>query len=49
VRARYELQEIGQPDLTHVVNEFLKRVSAPCFACETCGKLMAIAGDNPMG
>jgi len=26
VRARYELQEIGQPDLTQVVDEFLKRV-----------------------
>lgn len=29
VRARYELQEIGQPDLAHVVDDFLRRQPMP--------------------
>ena len=30
VRAGYELQEIGQPDLTHVIDEFVARRSVHC-------------------
>jgi predicted GTPase len=43
VRARYELQEIGQPDLAHVVDGFLGRLSMPASRCTKHGKVMAIA------
>ena len=29
VRARYELQEVGQPDSVQVITEFLKALSMP--------------------
>ncbi len=32
VRARYELQEIGQPDLAHIIDGFLGRLSMPLSA-----------------
>ena len=44
VRARYELQEIGQPDLAHVVDEFLGRLSIPLSADVRRGRVTAIAG-----
>lgn len=43
VRARYELQEIGQPDLAYVVDDFLGRLSIPAPGCTKHGKVMAIA------
>ena len=46
VRARYELQEIGQPDLAHVVDDFLGRLSRPAPGCTKHGKVMAIAADD---
>jgi predicted GTPase len=46
VRARYELQEIGQPDLAQVITEFLGRWTTPAPACARHGKVLAIAGDD---
>jgi predicted GTPase len=43
VRAGYELQEIGQPDLAHVMDDFLGRRSIPAPDCTQHGKVMAIA------
>jgi predicted GTPase len=45
VRARYELQEIGQPDLAYVVDDFLGRLSSP--ARRKLGGAMGIAGGDP--
>ena len=46
VRVRYELQEIGQPDLAQVITGFLARLSIPAPACTRHGKVMAIAGGD---
>ena len=46
VRARYELQEIGQPDLAQVITDFLERLSIPAPACTRHGKVMAKAGGD---
>jgi predicted GTPase len=47
VRARYELQEIGQPDLAHVVDDFLRR--RPVLSAAPAGNepVMAVAGGDP--
>jgi predicted GTPase len=47
VRARYDLQEIGQPDLAQVITDFLRRVSMPAPGCARHGKVMAIADGRP--
>jgi predicted GTPase len=36
VRARYELQEVGQPDLAQVITEFLKGPSIPTLIRARC-------------
>ena len=46
VRARYELQEIGQPDLVKVVDDFLGRVPKGMTARTRHGKVMAVAGGD---
>ena len=46
VRVRYELQEIGQPDLAQVVTDFLGRLLIPAPACARHGKVMAVAGGD---
>jgi predicted GTPase len=43
VRARYELQEIGQPDLAHVVGRFVDLRSSLPPACTRRGKVMVMA------
>jgi predicted GTPase len=45
VRARYELQEIGQPDLAQVVDDFLARRPIPSPVSPEASALMA-AGDR---
>jgi predicted GTPase len=47
VRARYELQEIGQPDLVQVIADFLGRLPIPAPTCTKHGKVMAIADGEP--
>ncbi len=47
VRARYDLQEIGQPDLAQVITDFLRRLSMPAPGCARHGKVMAIADGRP--
>jgi predicted GTPase len=47
VRVRYELQEIGQPDLAQVITNFLGRLSPPTPACTRHGKVMAMADGDP--
>jgi predicted GTPase len=44
VRARYELQEIGQPDLAQVVDQFLGRRPVPVPTCAKHGRVLAVAG-----
>jgi predicted GTPase len=46
VRARYELQEIGQPDLAHVVDDFLRRHPAESKAPHE-EPVVAVAGSDP--
>lgn len=46
VRTRHELQEIGPPDLAHVVDEFLRRLSKPLPASTTHGKVTALVGSD---
>lgn len=48
VRVRYELQEIGQPDLAQVITDFLGRLSLPAPACTRHGKVLAMADDDPV-
>jgi predicted GTPase len=43
VPARYELQEIGQPDLAHVVDDFLRRRSVPAPVGTSDEKVLAAA------
>lgn len=45
VRARYELQEIGQPDLEQVLREFLARLPSPIDA--TRGSVAALVDGDP--
>jgi predicted GTPase len=47
VRARYELQEIGQPDLAHVVDDFLRRGPVPAPMRTSDGRVVAAAGVDP--
>jgi predicted GTPase len=47
VRARYELQEIGQPDLAHVVDDFLRRRSVPAPVGTSDEKVLAAASVDP--
>jgi len=44
VRARYELQEVGQPDLAQVITEFLER---PTPTWTRDGKGMAMEQGEP--
>jgi predicted GTPase len=47
VRARYELQEIGQPDLAHVVDDFLRRGPVPAPMRTSDERVVAAAGVDP--
>ena len=49
VRVRYELQEIGQPDLGLVITDFLGRLSVPAPACTRHGKVMTRVDGDPDG
>lgn len=47
VRVRYELQEIGQPDLAGVISNFLGRLTAQEPVGTKRGKVMAMADRDP--
>jgi predicted GTPase len=48
VRTRYELQEIGEPDLAYVVDEFLQRAKAPVsIRTSSRGTVTAVADGDP--
>jgi predicted GTPase len=46
VRARYELQEIGQPNLSQVIREFLERLSMPTSSWTRHEKVLAKKKDE---
>jgi predicted GTPase len=47
VRARYELQEIGQPDLAHVVDDFLQRYPRSGSKALEAEQMVAAARNDP--
>jgi hypothetical protein len=49
LRVRYELQEIGRPDLEQILSEFFVRLPAHAAACSRRGRVMSIAGGDAIG
>jgi predicted GTPase len=47
VRARYELQEIGQPDLAHVVDDFLRRHPGAVPKAPQAEQMVTVARSDP--